>query len=177
MNRPTKVITHTAVSAKNHTAIDVSRWHKARWGGYSPSKRGGDTRYAGYHYIIEWDGTIVQCRDTDEEGIHCKGQNFSSIGVCFMGNNDIHYPSLAQREAWGDLFAQIKLIYPNIKPTDVYPHRKYANKSCHGALLSDDYWTLQLGAQKKPTITELQRKVVQLMNRLIVLLTQERIKG
>ena len=168
---------HHAVSLKDHTAEDVSNWHHERWQGYSPSRLGGETRYAGYHFVIEYDGTVVQCRALDEEGIHCKGQNLSSIGVCFMGNNDIHYPSLAQREAWCDLFVHIKLLYPNIQPTDVYPHRKYANKSCHGSLLSDDYWTLQLGAQKKPTIIELQRKVVQLMNRLLVLLTNERIKG
>ena len=177
MNKPTKIITHHAVSGTGHTAEDVSQWHYERWGGYSPSRRGGNTAFAGYHFIVEYDGTVVQCRDLNEEGIHCKGQNFNSIGVCFMGNNDIHYPSLAQREAWQQVFARIRLLYPKITPNDVYPHRKYANKSCHGSLLSNDYWTLQLGATKKATVRALQQQVVQLMNQLLVLLTKERMRG
>jgi len=70
MNIPTKIVTHTAVSAKHHTAQDVNNWHRDRWNGYSPSRR-PEAPYAGYHYIIEWDGNTVQCRDHDEEGIHC----------------------------------------------------------------------------------------------------------
>lgn len=139
MNTPNKIITHTAVSSKTHTAKDVSNWHKARWGGYRPSRRGGDTKYAGYHVIIEWDGTVVQCRDYDEEGIHCRGQNFSSIGVCFMGNGDVHLPSGKQMRAWQKLRKDILKQYPEIG-NRIYPHRKFANKSCHGAKLSDDYF-------------------------------------
>ena len=99
VNKPNKVITHHAVSLKTHTARDVSMWHWDRWSGYAASRR-SEAPFAGYTYIIEWDGTTVQCRDHDEEGIHCRGQNFSSIGVCFMGNNDVHYPSEEQKEAW-----------------------------------------------------------------------------
>src|SRR6056297_1548914 len=107
MNNPDKIIVHHAVSSKTHTAVDVSNWHKQRWNGYRPSRRGGATKYAGYHVIIEWDGTVVQCRDYDEEGIHCRGQNFSSIGVCLMGNFDTHLPSDKQMRAWRRLRDQL----------------------------------------------------------------------
>ena len=103
-NKPDKIITHTAQSLKSHTAQDVDQWHRERWSGYNPSpyfKNNKKQPYVvGYHVVIEWDGKIVQCRDYTEEGVHCIGQNFSSIGVCFMGNGDLHLPSEAQENAW-----------------------------------------------------------------------------
>ncbi len=35
MNKPTKVLTHTAVSSRTHTAQDVDVWHKPRWPGFT----------------------------------------------------------------------------------------------------------------------------------------------
>lgn len=176
MNKPTKIITHTAQSLRNHTHLDVGRWHYNRWNGYRPSRLRSDiARYAGYHVIINWDGSIEHCRAFDEEGIHCKGQNFSSIGVCFMGNNDEHLPSYEQRLAWRKVFDNIHMRFPHIHTQHVYPHRKYANKTCHGRLLSDTYWKEQLGDDV--TKTQLQEQVVQLLNRLLVLLTRERMKS
>lgn len=175
MNRPTKIITHTAQSSKKHTHFDVGRWHRQRWGGYRPSRIRNDVaRYAGYHIIINWDGTIEQCRAFDEEGIHCKGQNFTSIGVCFMGNNDQHLPSPEQIQSWRQVFANIQFKYPHITPNQIYPHRVYANKTCHGKLLSDDYWARQLNDE--PQKVQLQTQVIQLLNRLYTLLMQERMK-
>lgn len=166
MNKANKIITHHAVSSKKHTAYDVNQWHYDRWNGYSPSRR-PDYPFVGYHYIIEWSGKIVQCRDHNEEGIHCKGQNFSSIGVCFMGNFSEHMPSKAQEKAWLKLYSRLGTHLP------VHPHRTYANKECHGKLLSDTYWTDLVGKDQK---TELQEQVVQLLNRLYTLLLQRRIK-
>lgn len=134
MNKPTVVITHHAVSLKTHTVSDVDNWHRQRWPGFV--SRAG--YHVGYHYVIEWDGTVTQTRQHNEEGAHTIGMNTSSIGVCFMGNFDLHLPSEWQMKSWYVLYQKLKKEYPNI-PT--YPHRKYANKSCHGKLLSDDYFT------------------------------------
>lgn len=143
MNIPTKIITHHAVSSKTHTAQDVDDWHKLRWSGFTSSifkNKKGEFYTVGYHYVIEWDGTVVQTRDASEEGAHCIGMNTSSIGVCFMGNFDMHMPSKAQEESFVKLYNSLSNTFKNILPSDCVPHRKYAQKSCHGALLSDDYF-------------------------------------
>lgn len=175
-NNPNKIITHHAVSSTGHTAQDVNHWHYDRWGGYARSRR-MIAPYVGYHIIVEWDGTIVQCRDFDEEGIHCKGQNFSSIGVCFMGNNDRHMPSIDQIRAWREVYNMIRSRYPHITPNMVFPHRKYANKSCHGALLTDRYWSDQIPQEEKSEQLKLLiEKLQMLKSQLLVLLTKERMK-
>ncbi len=136
MNTPKVVITHHAVSLTSHTVKDVDNWHRVRWPGFV-SKAG---YHVGYHYVIEWDGKVTQTREHHEDGAHCIGMNSSSIGVCFMGNFDLHMPSDAQMASWRALYGNLRKTYPNI-PT--YPHRRYANKSCHGKLLSDDFFTVE----------------------------------
>lgn len=153
MNKPTVVITHHAVSLKTHTVKDVDTWHRQRWPGFV--SRAG--YHVGYHYVIEWDGTVTQTRQHDEEGAHTVGMNNSSIGVCFMGNFDLHMPSPAQEGAWYKLYMKLRKDYPHI-PT--YPHRRYANKSCHGKLLSDDYFTIE------KQIVTLKEKVATLLAQL-----------
>lgn len=71
-----------------------------------------------------------------------------------MGNFDLHYPSSAQIEAWDTLYRKLQVEYPNI-PTK--PHRAYANKSCHGKLLTDDYFAGR--QQKLKLIEELKRQI------------------
>lgn len=167
-NTPKKWITHHAVSKREHTARDVGHWHYDRWGGYRPSRIHQDIkRYIGYHFIIEWDGTLVQCRALDEEGIHCKGQNFSSIGVCFMGNFDLHLPSDEQISTWKRLYREHGAGLP------VYPHRRYAAKSCHGSLLPDSYFA---DAVQREYYESLIEKLSMLISRLQALLLNERMK-
>ena len=163
VNKPNKIITHTAVSAKHHTVADVDLWHKARWPGFT--SRAG--YHVGYHFVIDWDGTITQTRELDEEGAHCIGQNLSSVGVCFMGNGDLHMPSQEQEEAWLRVYDMIGGELP------VFPHRKYANKTCHGKLLSDEYFGRIVQARTKAQLIE---KLQQLISYLQVLLTQRRMK-
>lgn len=163
MNKPTVVITHTAQSQKWHTVKDVDSWHRLRWPGFT-SRSGW---HVGYHYVIEWDGTVTQTRQDDEEGAHVIGMNKSSIGVCFMGNGDLHEPSLPQLTSWYKLYDQLRKKYPNI-PT--YPHRKYANKTCHGALLSDHYFALNY------QVMSLKERVAQLRALLANMVTGRRAK-
>lgn len=142
-NKPTKIITHHAVSSTSHTAQDVDAWHKPRWSGFVSKyfrNAKGEPYHVGYHYVIEWDGTIVQTREIFEEGAHTVGMNKSSLGICFMGNFDVHLPSREQLQSFQKLFHEIVARFPTITPRDCVPHRKYANKSCHGKLLSDIYF-------------------------------------
>jgi N-acetyl-anhydromuramyl-L-alanine amidase AmpD len=157
MNKPTVVITHHALSQPYHTVKDVDTWHRQRWPGFV--SRAG--YHVGYHYVIEADGKITQTREHDEEGAHTIGMNRSSIGVCFMGNFDIHMPTLAQLAAWDSLYASLLKAYPGI-PTR--PHRAYANKSCHGKLLTDDYFADR--QRKLSRIEELKRRLAYLISLL-----------
>lgn len=153
LNKPTVVITHHAVSLKTHTVQDVDNWHRQRWPGFV--SRAG--YHVGYHYVIEWGGKTIQTREHDEEGAHTLGMNTSSIGVCFMGNFDLHMPSPEQLLAWNNLYTKLRKQYPGI-PTK--PHRKYANKSCHGKLLSDDYFTVEKQVDTlKSIVQELKAKL------------------
>lgn len=180
LNRPDKVITHTSVTPTSWTAEDIGRIHYDRWDGYNRSQtKSSIAGYGGYHIVVEWDGTWDVIRPLTQEGIHARGQNFSSIGVCFIGNGDRHLPSKAQREAWvEEVWPMITEEYPNIGKEDVFPHRKYANKSCHGSLLSDTYYADLI---KDEVVVDKSREIARLMEQIIsllnVLLSRERMKG
>ncbi len=171
MNTPTVVITHHTggtdaqplADSSFATVADINAWHKLRWPDFI-SRRG---YFVGYHYVITKDGVITQTRDHDEEGAHVIGMNKSSIGVCFAGNFDLTKPTKAQMEAWYKLYSDLLKQYPNI-PT--YPHRKYATKTCHGRLLSDDYFAIEY---QRFSLTQ---RINQLKALLTQLLTQRRFK-
>ncbi len=153
MNKPTVIITHHALSRPDHTVRDVDNWHRQRWSGFT-SRAGW---HVGYHIVIETDGTVTQTRQFDEEGAHTIGMNRSSIGVCFMGNFDLHYPSDAQLQSWYKVYEKIQSQFPGIP---CKPHRAYASyKSCHGKLLPDDYFARNAKLNK---IEELKRLIAKL---------------
>lgn len=168
MNNPTKIITHHAVSGTQHTAQDVDAWHKLRWLGFVSKyfkNEKGESYHVGYHYVIEWDGKVVQCRDEREEGAHCVGMNKSSIGICFMGNFDAHLPSKKQEAAFQKLYKGIVKRYPALTPENIVPHRKYANKSCHGKLLSDTYFAELVSEEAlQKRVLDLQAVVIKLLS-------------
>jgi len=163
MNQPTVVITHHAVSNFNHTVEDVDQWHKARW----PECKSELGYWVGYNYVIEADGKVTQTRKHTEEVAHTIGMNNKSIGVCFMGNFDTHQPTPNQISAWGKLYGDLRKQYPDI-PT--LPHRAYANKSCHGSLLANDFFQI---AYQRITLIDRLNKLIALLTRL---LTQRRMK-
>ncbi len=171
MNKPTVVITHHSggtdanplLDTSNHDVHVIDAWHKTRWPDFK-SRRG---YWVGYHYFIAKDGTVTQTRDHDEDGAHVIGMNSSSIGVCFAGNFDATMPTDKQMMAWYHLYGKLLKEYPGI-PTR--PHRKYASKTCHGKLLSDDYFAVNYQIM---TLTE---RLVALKAQLAALLTRRRMK-
>ena len=134
-NKPEVVITHHALSGPTHTVQDLNKWHKERWPNFISRKK----YHAGYHYVIEKDGTITQTRYHDEEGAHTLGMNSRSIGVCFMGNFDKEMPTKRQTDAWVTLYNKLLAQYPDI-PTA--PHRAFSDRTCHGTKLADNHFQL-----------------------------------
>ena len=172
VNKPTRIITHHAWSSKKYTTEMCDADHRKRWPDFY-SSRG---YWVGYHFFIEWDGTVRQTRALGEEGAHTIGMNRSSIGVCFAGNMDKHMPSEEQKKAWKRVYKKIRDQYPNLTPDTVVPHRKYAPKSCHGALLADDYYG-QLVRRK--TDAELKKQYFELLSlytKLLALVKRQRMQ-
>lgn len=174
MNKPIAIISHHTGGTDADPLADSSRYtveqcdrdHKANPRinlGY-PSSLG---YYVGYHFYIDLYGVITQTRALTDIGAHCFGMNASSIGVCFAGNFDLTLPTEAQMQAWYKLYGDLLKRYPNI-PT--YPHRKYANKTCHGRLLRDDHFAVHY------QLFSLQQKIAQLRAQLANLITKRRYK-
>lgn len=164
LNKPNKVIVHHTggtdaqplADTSKHTAEIVDVTHKTRWPGFTSAvfkNKAGEPYHVGYHFVIENTGKVVQCRAYGEEGAHCIGQNASSIGIVLSGNFDATLPTKKQEESFVKLFREIQKAYPNIKDTDIYPHRKFATKSCYGKNLTDNYFTVLLGGAAPQAVT------------------------
>lgn len=171
MNIPTVVITHHTggtdaqllADSSFATVKDIDSWHRARW----PEFRSSLGYFVGYHYVITKDGKVTQTRLDNEEGAHVIGMNTKSIGVCFAGNFDVTLPTEAQMQSWYKLYGDLLKKYPNI-PTS--PHRKYANKTCHGKRLKDDHFAVNY------QIFTLKQRVDQYRAKLANLITRRRLK-
>ena len=122
----------------NHTAAQVDFYHKSKgWDGI------------GYNWFIEKDGRVVKGRDEAKTGAHTIGYNEKSIGICLAGNFDKTLPTDAQVASLKKLLEE-KMLQYNIPSDKIVPHRTFANKTCYGKRLADDW------AQKlvKPTLNK-----------------------
>lgn len=123
MRKLSKIILHCSAT-KPEQEVDaavIDGWHKARgWKGI------------GYHYVLMPDGEIQKGRDVDEVGAHVKGENFSSIGVCYIGGlNQFGDPedtmTMAQEMAWLGLVRSLRTV---LGWMPVHGHNEYSSKAC-----------------------------------------------
>ena len=154
MNNPEYIIVHHTggtdanplADTSNQTAAIIKSWHLQK--GWSD---------IGYNWVIEKDGKIVQGRPENVEGAHTVGYNSKSIGICLCGNFDLTFPTKEQEKSLVTLMQAIMARYPAIKKENIVPHRKFANKTCYGKKLSDD-WARKLldtpAANPKPEIKD-----------------------
>jgi len=92
----------------------------------------------GYHYFIDKTGKVTAGRAENYHGAHTKGYNQKSIGICLAGNFDATLPTKEQEKALKILLQELQEKY--IFTTDeIYPHREFANKTCYGRRLADDW--------------------------------------
>lgn len=128
------IIHHTGGTDQNpladtshHTAAGVEAYHLSKgWDGI------------GYHFFIEKDGEIYKGRPEHRNGAHCRGKNTQSIGICLAGNFDATRPTEDQKHALGELLKDLKAKY-SIPLSNIVPHRKFANKTCYGTKLTDNW--------------------------------------
>lgn len=117
----------------------------------------------GYHYAIHEDGKVWKGRPEHINGAHTIGQNTKSIGIVLSGNFDATLPSKEQEKALAGLIATIRAKYPAIGRDNIYPHRKFANKSCYGKLLGDDWAKNLIASPDKEHIKEQIKNLVDLL--------------
>lgn len=102
----------------------------------------------GYHYFIEKDGALNAGRAETRHGAHTVGYNQKSIGICLAGNFDLTLPTEEQIKTLTILIKDIRTRY-EIPTEKIIPHRKFANKTCYGNKLTDD-WARKLVAEPMP---------------------------
>ena len=117
-----KVIVHCSDTPDDSPAAfdvhDIRRWHKRR--GWSD---------CGYHWVVTRAGEVQAGRPEKLIGAHCRGQNYSSIGVCLVGREAFEK---VQLERLRDIFFRIKKDY-KIDIPDWYCHNEFTTgKTCPG---------------------------------------------
>lgn len=100
---------------------EINEWHKQR-GWLSPSGIS-----CGYHYIIRRDGRIEQGRPLEEVGAHVYRHNKDSVGVVWVGRNQI-----GSRQ-YQVLLALVRTLINNfdLREDDVFGHSEFDfHKTC-----------------------------------------------
>lgn len=103
---------------------EIRQWHRAQ--GWSD---------CGYHYVIRRSGKVETGRPVDSIGIHVKGHNVDSVGICLVGglNNATFKPennyTPQQWESLKRLLTTLLKRYPKAK---VLGHRDFpgVQKAC-----------------------------------------------
>lgn len=124
--KPSKIIVHHSATKDD----DTVSWHAIE----AYHRRQGWTDI-GYHAGIEQargDYLCVFGRPDVLVGSHTKGQNSSALGFVFVGNYDLVEPDDRML-----VLAARRVLAPwclrhNIKPSEIYGHRDYADKTCPG---------------------------------------------
>ena len=154
MNNPEMIVVHHTggtdanplTDTSNQTFEIIKSWHL---------KLGWDD--IGYHWVIEKNGKTTPGRKENTNGAHCVGYNTKSIGVCVVGNFDLTLPTKEQEQALHKLLNEITGRYPVCRDK-IYPHRKFANKTCYGKLLSDS-WAQEIANGKTEEMVSIPKKL------------------
>lgn len=124
--KTTEIILHCAATpeGKDYSVEQIDKWHKDREFGC-----------IGYQYVIYRNGEIHQGRPEEAIGAHTVDHNSKSIGICYIGGcaKDGKTPKDTrtdeQKKAQYELVDYLLKKY-NLRITDVYGHRDFANKAC-----------------------------------------------
>ena len=129
-----KLIVHCSATREGqHITIDTIRdWHV----------NGRGWKDVGYHYIIYLDGSIKKGRQDNVPGAHCRQNNRSSLGICYIGGveQDGKTPkdtrTAKQIESLDALLLTLKAIHTD---SVVHGHRDFANKACPSFDATEEY--------------------------------------
>jgi hypothetical protein len=136
---PTRIILHCSATEDGRTVS----WGAIRR--YHVEQRGWAD--IGYHFGVELVNEgyeILLGRFPDQTGAHCLGQNFDSLGICFVGEFDELSPPPAQWRRGIGLTAWLCRRY--LIPADrVFGHRQFEPaKTCPGLAFDLDLFRNEL---------------------------------
>lgn len=135
--KPKYIIVHHSAASRPTPQFDaINQWHKER--DFPLSSLGF---HVGYHRVIEKDGVSRTARKDLERDCDALGHNFDSLSVCLAGNFDEEMPTEAQRAELARLLSFWCRAY-GLTAADIHPHRHFANKSCYGSKLQDNWAAL-----------------------------------
>lgn len=124
MRKINKIIVHCTATPEGRevTKEDLKKWHV--------DERGWSD--IGYHFFIDLQGDLHECRPIERTGAHCKGQNFDSIGIAYAGGSDKDgnpkdTRTKIQKAALEDFLCYLKVLYSEAK---IYGHRDFSKKAC-----------------------------------------------
>ena len=76
-------------------------------------------------------------------GAHTKGQNDSSIGICFIGNFD-HDEVHPKQWNLGIKLVRLLMVQYHIPAKEIYGHKNFAQKSCPGEKFNVDAFRINV---------------------------------
>lgn len=89
----------------------------------------------GYHFIIERDGKVVECRGRELIGSHSPGHNMASIGICLVGGREeiegdgVDNFTHDQRRNLLCLIHELRQAYPGVRLKGHSEVQRYRNRS------------------------------------------------
>lgn len=133
MRKIRKIIVHCTATKKEHnvTVDDLKQWHVIERG----------WKDIGYHFFIDLDGLMHECRPIEQTGAHTKGHNFDSIGIAYaggLGSDSAWHDTRSekQKQTLEDALCYLKIQYPMAR---VYGHRDFSNKMCPSFDATQEY--------------------------------------
>ena len=125
MRQINKIIIHcTATPEGREVSVnDLHKWHVVD-NGWSD---------VGYHWFIDINGTLHECRPEHKSGAHAKGHNKNSVGVCYAGGMTKDMTEAKdtrtndQKETLHCLLEDLKGRYPQ---AEIIGHRDVSSKAC-----------------------------------------------
>lgn len=143
-----KIILHCAATpeGRNVSTETIRSWHvKGR--GWSD---------IGYHFVIELDGSVKEGRPMHRIGAHTKGQNATSVGICYVGGIDKNKnPKDTRTEAQkASMDKLIDALLEDFPGATIHGHNEFANKACPSFNVSKEYGHLNPKPKAKPKKAE-----------------------
>lgn len=125
MRKINKIIVHCTATpeGRNVTKKDLYKWHviEREWSDI------------GYHYLVDLEGVVHDCRPIERMGSHCSGHNRHSVGIAYAGGMTKDMKSAKdtrteeQEVALAFMIEWLKIQYPEAV---VYGHRDFSTKEC-----------------------------------------------
>ncbi len=154
-NKPKWLICHH--EAGNNGFYSVNEYHRRKW-----NFKSATGFYIGYHFYISKLGKIHRGRLVSEEGIHCRGMNLSSIGICLQGDFNREMPTEAQKTALRGLLSELMKKH-NIPSSRIVPHRKFSQTDCYGTNLSDSWAKELVNGRREEVLIKLKERITILL--------------